>query len=137
MTRGTIHIILPDKIRYSRQFNGDMDLDGHGTQVIEKLSDVGNEEDSKKAIINFNNENFKYENFYICEIPYIKDNMVLKCGEEPGDPAFSDYTYWKNLSGKIFTFVDQEKNKVILENNAIAVFHFCSRYLKMYPLKKS
>jgi hypothetical protein len=135
MTRGTIHCINTDNtITFCDQFNGDMYLDGHGNSIIKSLENVNTREEFIKMVIEFNNLNHNYANFASDREVKFEGN-IIKCKENDpiSDPTYADYTYWKNISGKNITFIDQNNNKLILEDKGIAVFYFAVRYLKVYP----
>jgi len=120
MTRGTIFLIeksKKDKIKITEtcEFNGDMYKDGHGKEVMKGLKEVKNLEEFKKFVIQFDQDNFKYQSepgdyfkFHTHKEPQAwffypgeRSSKIMHIYFRPESYFhffFSDWTFWKNLS---------------------------------------
>lgn len=121
MTRGQIAIITPEgKIIASTEFNGDMYYEGHGHDVFDNLECVETVEDYKEFVVNFNEDNFRYNRqlFYDC------DDSFFDMKSDYFGKWFSDYVYIKNLSDKSAIVTDANGKNIQLDTDTTAVFYF-------------
>ena len=125
MTRGKIVVILNNNIMLvSTDFNGDMNYEMHGINIIECLKKIENENDYKNFIEEFNFKNFGYEGelvFRITDNDYIE---YLNMAENYFYKWFSDYIYIKNLSDNEVYFISDNGEKVGILSNEIGVFYY-------------
>lgn len=117
MTRGTLYYIDNEKAICSTEFNGSMYNDGgHGDDVLMGLAyDVQNEDDFRKFVSNFNEENFGYEEELIYDMgETMFDNTERTLIDFRNDyfgRFFSDYLFIKNNSDEDITIIDKDNNK--------------------------
>ena len=131
MTRGKIILVSADKMYISTEFNGDMYYDHHGKDVIRGLKKVDVLSALSLFVRLFNDYNFGYPDVEVSHFITINDyDKMLDFSEGYFDKWFSDYLYFKNISGDDLVFTlrwsetNKEKERYVLPNNGIAVFHF-------------
>ena len=130
MTRGKIILIDKDKdtLEYyiTCEFNGDMYIKCHGKNIIKELEHIRNYDEFKTFTTHFNEQNFGYEDFEIYNRT-ISDGTINVCKNYLNN-WFSDYLYFKNISGIDINMVCNNDNRDIetkvLKNNEIMVFNF-------------
>ena len=144
MTRGTAYIILPDgTIKTSCEFNGDMygspqdgkelQENGHYSEMVTRLKKVHDGERFEREIRAFDRDNHNYQaetndyfRFYIWKLEEeMNKGGVIDVGVDYYGRFFSDYLFWKNVSGKTITFRDKEtRKKIPVPHGKIATFYF-------------
>lgn len=147
-TRGTGYLLLKDYCLETTEFNGDMYPDGFGDFFYEEITLVKNEEDFTDFVNKFNKENFKYEEDLIYKKEnteffdaITKDELTIDFNNNYFERFFSDWIFFKNLSGFPIRFItrdgqDKAKNAqssgnivdVMVPNGASYRFNF--GYLK-------
>ena len=127
MTRGQIAVILPGgKLITSVEFNGDMYYSGgHGEEVFSELESMETEKEYREFVKDFNDRNFRYTD---CELFYDCDESFFDMSTNYFGKWFSDYVYVKNLSEKEVVFIDADKQKIVLEPDAVMAFYFGNFY---------
>ena len=130
MTRGTPYLILRSKVVCSDEFNGDMygspkdskweQKNGHYSEMVERLKRVESEEEFRKEIKAFNSENHDYHPFSF----YTDDKKDIDLSDDYFVNFFSDYLFFKNLSGRPVRIMDSKKRPVRLKHGSIATFYF-------------
>lgn len=122
MTRGKIVLITDKYIFTSIEFNGDMYLkDGHGEEIIERLSRVKDCEDFIDEVIEFNDNNFGYDyNGIIGEVDEIDFSKDFYRN-------WSDFVYIKNI-GKDREITLRNGNKDVIVEDEIVIFDEGVRY---------
>lgn len=127
MTRGQIAVILPGgKLITSVEFNGDMYYSGgHGEEVFSELESMESEKEYREFVKDFNDRNFRYTD---CELFYDCDESFFDMSTNYFGKWFSDYVYVKNLSEKEVVFIDADKQKIVLEPDAVMAFYFGNFY---------
>jgi hypothetical protein len=135
MTRGTIFLITKGKLYYTREFNGAMYIHGFGGDMVNKLENTNSSGEFKAQMIVFNELNFGYPE----KVVYSKKLKVASSihdivfnKETYFKDYFSDYTYWKNISGREIRFKDINEKEVIVKNDNIAIFNFGKLYIQVY-----
>ena len=144
MTRGTFYLLLPSKILESCEFNGDMygspkddlRLQGAGNYslAIQLLKNVEGDESFEKMVKDFDRQaEFNYqdeENGYFGVFERSWESKINLAREidfnkkDYFDKFFSDYLYFKNLSGENVRFRTKYGEEIILSNGKIATFYF-------------
>lgn len=136
MTRGKMILINKDKfseknvMNITCEFNGDMYLSCFGKVVIANLEKVSNYVKFRKFVDYFDSMFFKYQEtddgYYGIYKEEIKDNCINVC-DDYFDNWFSDYLYFKNVSGEdinILCEINNKKETITIKNNEIKVFNF-------------
>lgn len=124
MTRGTFVYVENDLCYQSTEFNGDMYLDGYGQDAVLALSQVKNDDDFIKAVVEFNKDHHNYpvdevERYFETDVKYLHN---LKQADY-FSVWFSDYLYLINL-GKAFTLTDVENHSIKIKENQIFILNF-------------
>jgi len=130
MTRGTPYLILKDKTILSDEFNGDMygspkdskweQKNGYYPEMMERLKRVKSEGEFRKEMKAFNRENYNYNPFGF----YTNERKGIDLSDDYFVNFFSDYLFFKNLSGRPVKIVDSKKCRIELEHGSIATFYF-------------
>jgi hypothetical protein len=130
MTRGTAYLILRDKIICTDEFNGDMygspkdseelQREGHYPEMMERLKRVKSEGEFIKELIAFSDgEDYAFPTrFHDC---YMKN---IDLSVDYIDRFHSDFLFFKNLSGRTVTIIDDKKRPIKLKNGLTATFHY-------------
>jgi len=145
MTRGTLYIILPKgKVISSCEFNGDMygspndpkELReaGHYSEMIERLKRVLTEADFRKEILAFDKKSFEYSKEKSNYFRFYKNNWKQEWTDKSGvidmredkylKRFFSDYLFFKNLSGEPVGFKDRDGKLITVQDREIITFDF-------------
>ena len=134
MTRGSAYVLYEKDgeiwIGYSDEFNGDMYPGGKYEDMIIALGSVKTYEDYGLAMHKFNKENHNYSNYTIyhkplseyLNLPSVSDEIDLN--REYYTYWFSDYLFFLNLTGKLFTFQTAKKTSIVVNTGVIATFNF-------------
>lgn len=118
MTRGTLVLFLPDKVLKSIEFNGDMGRFGHYKEAIKILADANSRGEFEYGLEMFNNLHFQYEYDVISYkkaygrrdelekegITFDKDIIKVELVDNYFERWFSDYIFFKNMSGRTIKF---------------------------------
>jgi len=130
MTRGTAYLILRDKVIRTDEFNGDMygspkdckeaQREGHYPEMMERLKRVKSAGEFRKELRAFNggDDHAFPTGFHNCDMEDI-DLSVDYFGK-----FHSDYLFFKNLSGRTVTIIDDKKRPRELKHGSIATFYF-------------
>lgn len=134
-TRGTGYLLMKDKVMFSTEFNGDMYPEGLGNEFFKGLSKCNSEKDFNVFINDFNMEYFGYPedptnvmlNFKFYD--FIGENLVIDFNNNYFRHFFSDWTFFKNLSGKEIKFFTRKSEEsdiesVVLENQGTIRFDY-------------
>jgi hypothetical protein len=134
MTRGSAYVLYEKDgeiwIGYSDEFNGDMYPGGKYEDMVTALGSVKTYEDYGLAMHKFNKENHEYDNYSIyhkplseyLNLPSVSDEIDLN--REYYTYWFSDYLFFLNLTGKLFTFQTAKKTSIVVNTGVIATFNF-------------
>lgn len=138
MTRGKMILINKDKfsdkltMNITCEFNGDMYISCYGKNVITNLEYINNYVKFRKYVDYFDDMFFKYkeidDGYYGIDFEYIKGNCINVC-DNYFNKWFSDYLYFKNVSGEDVAIKCKKENgtrteKIIIKNGEIKVFNF-------------
>lgn len=130
MTRGTAYFVTANRVITHDEFNGDMYPDGLGDEFLKALKQCKTTPDFYLAMERFNDENFEYDDFEVNEIDYAidrqtEDEIIIDFKNGYFDRFFSDWTFWKNHSGKIIRFKLADSNKeILLRDGDVIRFEF-------------
>ena len=134
MTRGNIVIIAPNGTVFSSvQFNGDMDIEGHGKEVVNLLKSVRMYPDFEKAVSTFNEKNFEYENGSEIHEAGPAEECFRPMNEEYYKEWNSDYLYIKNISGKTVNIKMTDDHVTAVIPGEISVFNFGKCVYRIFP----
>lgn len=139
MTRGKMILINKDKfsnkniMNISCEFNGDMYLECYGKLVIANLKMINDFKGFRKFIDFFDDMFFQYKDgiysdYYLINFEEIKENAI-NLQDNYFDNWFSDYLYFKNISGddiKIKCTINEKKETITIKNGEIKIFNFGS-----------
>ena len=130
MTRGTPYLILRSKMVCSDEFNGDMygspkdskweQKNGCYPEMMERLKKVKSEGEFRKEMKAFNSENHNYHPFGF----YTNERKDIDLSDNYFGNFFSDYLFFKNMSGRTVKIVDSKKRQIELKHGSIATFYF-------------
>ena len=132
-TRGTGFLLLKDKYFETTEFNGDMYPEGHGDYFFEKLKKVNTIDGFETFAKEFNDERFGYEEELIYEGKNSriydvigKDELLIDFNINYFDIFFSDWVFFKNLTGLPIRFItyDDYKHEVVVEHGESCRFNF-------------
>lgn len=137
MTRGKMILINKDKfngknvMNITCEFNGDMYISWYGKLVISNLEKISKFEEFRKFVDYFDDMFFQYKNgqfsdYYLISYEEIKDN-IINLQDNYFDNWFSDYLYFKNVSGEdinILCEIEDKKETITIKNGEIKVFNF-------------
>ncbi len=133
-TRGTGFLLLKDRVLETTEFNGDMYPSWHGDNFFEGVSKTESEEDFVEFIKEFNDENFGCEEDLIYTTrnsefydDIKEDVLVINFNHAYFERFFSDWVFFKNLSGKPVKFItksDRSRREVIIPDNESYRFNF-------------
>lgn len=132
MTRGTGFLLLPDRVFESTEFNGDMYPEGYGDIFIKALSFCKNESNFRDFIKDFNELYFNYgeELVYPKPVEKVYENhkgYVIDFNNDYFGRFFSDWIFFKNLTGKTVIFIERELGRSTeLLNEGTIRFNFGS-----------
>ena len=149
----TLHCVLPfDMVLSSVEFNGDMygstnddkpsQISGHYKDVIRHLKKVHDKDSFIMEVELFNEDNFGYlkeeynDKSLFCEEKIKKFENYQKLIRAYNTDWQSDYTFWKNCSGKDLVMIDRDKNKLQFANGDILTFNFGS-YIELFTARES
>lgn len=131
MTRGKMILIDKQENNILKhitcEFNGDMYISWFGKSIIAELEHISNYEDFEKYVKYFNEQNFQYKEDYFGIFKDVVDNKTINVCDNYFDTWFSDYLYFKNVSGediKMICNIDNEVKEVVIKNGEIKVFYF-------------
>ena len=133
-TRGRAHIIYKRDgelwIGYHNEFNGDMYPGGHYEDMLLALGTVKTYEDFGIAMHKFNKEHHNYDDFEIYHQPLneylelVVENNIIDLDRGYYRYWFSDYIFFLNLTGEIFTFNNKDSKNICVATDVIAAFNF-------------
>ena len=116
MTRGKM--ILVDKqgndilLHKTCEFNGDMYIKWYGKGIVAELEHIYKYEEFKKYVKYFNDNNFNYGADYVRIYTMVVENKTISVCDNYFDNWFSDYLYFKNVSGEDITMICNINNEV-------------------------
>jgi len=124
MTRGKFVLITEDQVYISIEFNGDMYPSGHGIEVMNRLKKVHTPDDFISEVTGFNKENFQYKDklIYTESLAWFKKFKDFRI--DYFDHWFSDWLYFKNVSGKDWAFITRGGKERIVVDGEMAAFTF-------------
>ena len=131
MTRGKM--ILVDKqgndilLHKTCEFNGDMYIKWYGKGIVAELEHIYKYEEFKKYVKYFNDNNFNYGADYVRIYTMVVENKTINVCDNYFDNCFSDYLYFKNVSGEDITMIcniNDKVEKITMANEEIKVFNF-------------
>lgn len=119
MTRGTMILFLPDKVIRSIEFNGDMGRFGNYKEAVRLMTDANSRGEFEYGLEIFNATKYQYEFNPVENISSYKTKEKLKSlGIDVGGDKikvdlvdqyferwFSDYLFFKNMSGRTIEFL--------------------------------
>ncbi len=130
MTRGTPYLILKDRIILSDEFNGDMygspkdsemqQKNGYYSEMASRLKKVKSEVEFRIEMREFNKDHYNYDPFGF----YIHGREDIDLSDDYYGDFFSDYLFFKNLSGRPVKIIDGNKHSIELKHGSIATFYF-------------
>jgi len=135
MTRGSAYVLYEKDgetwIGYADEFNGNMYPGGYYEDMINTLIHVKTYEDFGLAMYEFNKEHFGYDHFktFHCTLKdYIQsdNNKQIDFNIDYYKYWFSDYLFFINFTGKMFSFVvrTKEEKKVTCPSDTVMAFNF-------------
>lgn len=131
-TRGTAFLLLKERVLETTEFNGDMYPSWHGDNFFKGVNESENEKDFVDFIKEFNDENFGYEEDLIYATRNsefyddIKDDvLVINFNNAYFERFFSDWIFFKNLSGKAVKFIVKgDRREILIPNEGSYRFYF-------------
>lgn len=145
MTRGSMFMFLPlDRMIGSVEFNGDMygstedgleeRVNGHYKDVIKGFLSVEEESSFNEMVVSFNKEHHAYDGQMVFEEE--SGRYKNTDGQYRATRCSSDYTFWKNCSGRKVEMIDEEGVVVELRDGEFATFYY-GKYIEMFTTKDS
>lgn len=131
MTRGKM--ILVDKqdndilLHKTCEFNGDMYISWYGKRIIAELEHIYKYEEFEKYVKYFNDNNFDYGADYFGIYTKVVEDKTINVCDNYFDNWFSDYLYFKNVSGEDITMIcniNDKVEKITMANEEIKVFYY-------------
>lgn len=132
-TRGTGFLLTENKVYETIEFNGNMYPEGYGDMFFKGIKNVNTEDEFKAFAEKFNEENFGYEG----ELVYEEENnriydvmgekeLIIDFNTNYFDIFFSDWVFFKNLTGLPVRFItrDEEKTEVVVNHGESVRFNF-------------
>lgn len=132
-TRGTGFLLTENKVYETIEFNGNMYPEGYGDMFFKGIKNVNTVDEFKAFAEKFNEENFGYEE----ELVYEEENnriydvmgekeLIIDFNTNYFDIFFSDWVFFKNLTGLPVRFItrDEEKTEVVINHGESARFNF-------------
>lgn len=123
-------MILKDKIIFSDEFNGDMygsprdsemqQKNGYYSEIVSRLKKVKSEKEFRKEMRTFNKD---YHNHYPFGF-YTHDRGDIDLSDDYYGNFFSDYLFFRNLSGRPVKIMGGNKRSIELKHGSIATFYF-------------
>jgi len=132
-TRGTGFLLTENKVYETTEFNGDMYPEGYGDMFFKGIKNVNTVDEFKAFAEKFNEENFGYEE----ELVYEEENnriydvmgkkeLIIDFNIDYFGIFFSDWVFFKNLTGLPVRFItcDEEKTEVVVNHGESIRFNF-------------
>ena len=132
-TRGTGFLLTENKVYETTEFNGDMYPEGYGDMFFKGIKNVNTVDEFKAFAAKFNEENFGYEE----ELVYEEENnriydvmgkkeLIIDFNIDYFGIFFSDWVFFKNLTGLPVRFItrDEEKTEVVVNHGESIRFNF-------------
>lgn len=143
MTKGKMILFLPDKVVCSTEFGSDMGRFGHYKEAAKLMTDANSRGEFEYGLEVFNAINFQYE-FNLIEslISYRTHGKLKELGIDVNGEKikvdlvdkyferwFSDYLFFKNMSGRVIEFatINEGKNgkeMYEIKHGEVFVSHF-------------
>lgn len=122
-TRGKLAYITNNgEIFTSREFNGDMMVEGHGNSVIDGLNNVDSLKQFHKMVKQFNENNFQYS--YGHEVLLLEENYLNFEADTYFETWYSDYVYIKNNCEYEISIKDFDGKNEKLPSGKVTVLNF-------------
>lgn len=132
-TRGTGFLLTENKVYETIEFNGNMYPEGYGDMFFKGIKNVNTVDEFKAFAEKFNEENFGYEE----ELVYEEENnriydvmgekeLIIDFNIDYFGIFFSDWVFFKNLTGLPVRFItrDKEKTEVVVNHGESIRFNF-------------